>query len=105
MSVTMPIQFTSLKNTEASEELRHFTTEKLEKLKKFVSKFTSIHIIFHVDKLRHIAEAKIHAPNLPKNGIFAEAESEDMYKTVDLLIDKLISQMAKYKEKATDHIG
>ena len=43
-----------------------------------------LHITFHVDKLRHIAEAKIHAPNLPKNGIFAEAESEDMYKTVDL---------------------
>lgn len=99
MSV-MPIQFTSLKKTEASEHLRQFTTEKLEKLKKFVSKFTSIHITFHVDKLRHIAEAKIHAPNLPKNGVYAEAESEDMYKTVDLLIDKLVSQMAKYKEKA-----
>lgn len=94
-----PIQFTSLK-TEASDQLRQFTSEKFIRLNKFASNITSIHVTFNVDKLRHIAEANVH---VPKTEIHAKAESDDMYKTVDILVDKLLRQLAKYKEKITDH--
>jgi len=94
-----PIQFTSLK-TEASDQLRKFTSEKFIRLNKFASNITSIQVTFNVDKLRHIAEANLH---VPKTEIHAKAESDDMYKTVDILVDKLMRQLAKYKEKITDH--
>jgi putative sigma-54 modulation protein len=96
---TIPIQFTSLK-TETSEQLRKFTSEKFVRLNKFAASITSIHITFIVDKLRHIAEANVH---VPKTNIHARAESEDMYKTIDFLVDKLLTQLAKYKEKVTEH--
>ncbi len=97
--MALPIQFTSLK-TENSEQLRKFTTEKFTRLSKFAANITSIHVTFSVDKLRHIAEASVH---VPKTEIHARAESEDMYKTIDFLVDKLMRQLAKYKEKVTDH--
>jgi putative sigma-54 modulation protein len=97
--MAIPIQFTGLK-TEATDALRKFTEEKFSRLQKYAAKITSIHVIFSVDKMRHIAEANVH---VPKTEINAKAESEDMYKTVDVLVDKLIRQLAKYKEKVTDH--
>ena len=97
--MALPIQFTSLK-TENSEQLRKFTTEKFSRLNKFAAKITSVHVTFSVDKLRHIAEASLH---VPKSEIHARAESEDMYKTIDLLVDKLMRQLAKHKEKLADH--
>lgn len=96
---SLSIQFTGI-NTEATEALRNFTTEKFERLHKFAPTITSVHVIFNVDKLRHIAEANIH---IPKNEVHAKAESDDMYKTIDELVDKLSRQLLKLKEKATDH--
>jgi putative sigma-54 modulation protein len=99
--MSTPIQFTGLLKIKGSDQLRTLTTEKFSRLYKLASNITSIHVTFNVDKLRHIAEASIHIPKLEI--IHAKAESEDMYKTVDLLINKLIRQLAKFKEKATDH--
>ncbi len=97
--MAIPIRFTCLK-TEATEALRKFTEDKFSRLQKYAANITNIHVIFSVDKLRHIAEANIHAP---KTEINAKAESDDMYKTVDVLVDKLSRQLAKHKEKITDH--
>lgn len=97
--MSIPIQFTNLSN-ETSEQLETFTTEKFSRIQKLASNITSIHVTFNVKKLRHIAEADIH---VPKSNIHAKAESEDMYKTVDALVDKLSRQLKKHKEKMTDH--
>nr|WP_304986084.1 ribosome-associated translation inhibitor RaiA [Coxiella-like endosymbiont] len=59
-----------------------------------------MHVTFHVNKIRQIADANL---QLPGSKINAQAESEDMYKTVDLLIQKLQIQLAKYKAKKGDH--
>ena len=61
---------------------------------------TSIHIIFQVNKIRQIADAIVHVPG---NTIKAQAESDDMYKTLDLLMEKLATQLMKYKERITEH--
>lgn len=94
------IQFTGLK-TEVTDALRQFTTEKFTKLHKLAPNLTNVHVTFSVDKLRHKAEATLHVPKLPV--VHAQAESEDMYKTVDLLVDKVTRQLARHKEKTTDH--
>lgn len=97
--MTAPIQFTNLTN-EVSEQLETFTTEKFSRLQKLAANITSIHVTFNVVKLRHIAEADIH---IPRSNIHAKAESDDMYKTVDALVDKLTKQLKKHKEKISDH--
>ncbi len=95
----MTIQFTGL-NQEMSDALREYTQDKFSRLKKLATNITSIHVTFEVDKFRHIAEASI---RVPKNEFHAKAESEDMYKSIDVLADKLFHQLSKHKEKVTEH--
>lgn len=93
----MAIQITC-HNTEATEALRDVTNQKFAKLYKIVSSITSIHVIFKVDKNTHSAEATI---SVPGKQIVAHSDSENMYKTIDLLVDKLSRQLTSYKEKTS----
>ena len=95
----MQINYTGL-NMEVTAALKTFTTNKLEKLSRYADKISDIHVTFDVDKLRQIAEAKIMVPGTE---IHARSESENMYKTVDILIDKLKRQLDKYKNKLVEH--
>lgn len=87
-------------NIELTPALREFTEKKFERLKAYQESITSTHVTFNVDKLNQIAEAQIHVPG---QMIVAKAESESMYAAIDALIDKLVRQLKKYKEKHTDH--
>lgn len=98
--MSIVIQFTN-RNGVSSETLMQKTTEKFQHLYKFAPNITKIHVIFNTDHLEHIAEAEIHIPKTKL--IYAEAKSEDMYKSVDFLLDKLVKQLTKHKEKMTDH--
>ena len=80
--------------------LRAFTEEKFGKLERHSDHITAIHVVFDVEKLRQIAEATI---LVAKGELHASSESEDMYSTIDLLIDKLDRQLIKHKEKMHNH--
>lgn len=97
MAVT--IQFTN-RNGAGSEPLMQLTTEKFERLYKFASNITKIHVTFSTDNLLHVAEAELHIPKMKP--VFAEAKTEDMYKSVDFLVDKLLKQLSKHKDKNED---
>jgi putative sigma-54 modulation protein len=90
------IQFTG-HGIEITQVLRDFVNDKFERVTKHAQQIISIHVILNVEKLRQIAEAKIH---IPHNDIYAQAESEDMYKTIDLLVDKIVRQLEKHRGKA-----
>jgi putative sigma-54 modulation protein len=98
--MTVPIQFTN-RNGAGSEVLIEKTKEKFERLYKFAPNITKIHVIFNTDALEHIAEAEIHLPKMKP--VYAEGRSEDMYKSVDFLIDKLTTQLAKHKDRLSEH--
>ncbi len=95
----MQTQFTG-HNVEVTDALREFTEKKLQRLIKHADNITNIHIIFDIDNLTQIAEAKILVPG---NTIHAKATSENMYNSIDALVDKCIRQLDKYKEKQREH--
>ena len=95
----MQIQLTGHK-MDITPALREFAQDKLEKLTKFHDRITQIHVTFDVEKLRQIAEATLH---IPGSECHARAESENMYKTIDQLIDKLVKQLRRHKEKVGGH--
>ncbi|MCL5260112.1 MAG: ribosome-associated translation inhibitor RaiA [Gammaproteobacteria bacterium] len=92
----VPIQFSG-RNIEITPILRDFVNSKFVRIQKHADRITSIHVYCNVDKLSQIAEGKIH---LPGTEIYASAQSEDMYKTIDLLVDKLVRQLDKHKGKS-----
>lgn len=80
--------------------LRAFTEEKFDRLERHFDQITAINVVFDVEKLRQIVEATI---IVPKGELHASSESEDMYASIDLLVDKLNKQLVKHKEKILEH--
>lgn len=91
----MQIEMTG-QGTSISPALRELTEKKLMRLCSHYSTIDHVKITFSVEKIRQDAHAHV---TLPGATIDASAESDDMYTTVDLLIRKLVPQLAKYKEK------
>jgi len=87
-------------HVDITDSLRDYVTTKLEKLERHFDQVTNVHVILGVEKLRQKAEAQI---NIKGNQLFAESVNEDMYASIDNMIDKLDRQVRKHKEKITDH--
>jgi putative sigma-54 modulation protein len=94
----MQLHFTG-RNVEVTPALKTFTTEKLERLKKRAANITNINVTFHIENVTHIAEANLHVDGIE---LHASANGSDMYSAIDMLVDKLLTQLTKHKEK-TDH--
>lgn len=92
----------SFKKMEHSDALRSYMTEKLEKVLKPLSEPVNAHVVLHVEKYRHIAKVTVSA-----NGIIIKGKEEtnDMYSSVDLVLDKLDRQVRKYRDKIISHAG
>ncbi|MBU4200881.1 MAG: ribosome-associated translation inhibitor RaiA [Verrucomicrobia bacterium] len=61
------------------------------------------HVVLDTQKFRHIVEVTIQA----KNHVRLEAQdvSDDMYKSIDQVVDKVDRQLRKSREKRTNHKG
>ena len=80
--------------------LRSYVHEKFARLERHFDHITNIHVILTVEKARQQAEATIH---VNRGKLFANAEHDDMYAAIDMLIDKLDRQVIKHKEKLSNH--
>lgn len=83
-----------------TDAIRTYTEQKFHKLSRHFDQVININVVLSVEKSRQKAEA-----NLTVSGthLHANAETNDMYATIDALIDKLDRQILKYKEKMRDH--
>ena len=80
--------------------IKLFVHEKFERLERHFDHITNIHVILTVEKERQKAEATIH---VNRGNLFAEAQHEDMYAAIDILLDKLDRQVIKHKEKRSSY--
>ncbi len=83
-----------------TEPLRDYVTEKLAKLERHFDNITNAHVVLNVEKLRHIAEARVLVSGAE---LVANSENDNMYAAIDSLIDKLDRQVLKHKEKLQKH--
>ncbi|HDQ40267.1 MAG TPA: ribosome-associated translation inhibitor RaiA [Desulfonatronum sp.] len=97
----MEIKFT-FKNFEPSKHLKGYAQERFEKIAKYLPQEaqSELSVNLSVEKYRHMAEIILVGKDLH---ISANAESEDMYSTIDLVLDKLEAQVRKSREKGKDH--
>ena len=88
----------AFKNFEPSEHLKKYARRRFEKLSRFLPKSENVEVAvtMAVDKFRHKAEVQLAGDSL---NLSAEEQSEDMYATVDLVLDKLETQIKKHAEK------
>ncbi|MBX7144538.1 MAG: ribosome-associated translation inhibitor RaiA [Oligoflexia bacterium] len=91
----------TFRGLDATDALRKYATEKLSHcVSKFLHQNAEGHLVLKVEKSRQIAELSMHANGTHFNG---SEESEDLYKTLDLLADSISQQLRKHKEKLKSH--
>lgn len=83
-------------NVDITPAMKTFTEDKLQKLTTHVEKVSNVRVIFKLDKHEHIVEGTAHVPG---KSLHAKAKSENMYSAIDALVDKLMTQLDKYKGK------
>ncbi len=91
----MKIIFTG-KNMEVTEALKNVTRKKLGKLDKYFEKDVEADVTFSIERNRQITEVTI---NLPGTILRAEEATDDMYVTIDKVVDILERQIRKHKTK------
>jgi len=84
------------KNIEITDSLRNVATKKLGKLDKYFQKDIEGNVTFSCEKNRKIIEVTI---NLPGTILRAEESTDDMYASIDKVVDVLERQIRKYKTK------
>lgn len=85
---------------ELTESIHDYIEQKFNKLDRHSDQLTKVHVVVNVEKLHHLAEATAHVTGAE---LFANADAEDLYAAIDLLVDRLDRQLIKHKEKTTAH--
>jgi len=91
----------SFRHMEPSDTLRDYADEKIRRvIRKHIRDDFDAQITLGVEKSRHIASL-----HLVYKGISVKCEesSDDMYKSIDLALDKFERQIRRYKDKIRTH--
>lgn len=86
----------TFRHVESTESLKEYAEEKLSKMDKYFDYPIEAHVVLAVEKFRRIADV-----NLNVNGtvIKAEEETEDMYSSIDQVMDKIEIQVKRLRDK------
>jgi putative sigma-54 modulation protein len=94
---------TTFRHMDASQAVREYAAEKLDKIRKYFSKEPiSAHATFAVERgFHHVADLNITLPS----GIVINAKetTEDMYSSIDLAAARIERQVRRWKDKIRDH--
>jgi putative sigma-54 modulation protein len=91
----------SFKNMESSPSLREYAVDKLENIVgKYVRGKVDGSVVLSVEKHRHIANFTLGIKDLTVKG---KDESQDMYSSIDLALEKIEKQLRRHKDRIRDH--
>lgn len=85
---------------EVTEALNNYAIGKFERVTRVFDQLHDVSIVLGVEKLLHKAEVTM---QLSGKTLHADATATDMYAAIDVLVDKVETQLRKHKEKLTDH--
>jgi len=90
----------TFKHLEPSEAIRTFAEEKVQKIKKYIDTPVEANVVLSVQKFRHIAEVNFMVNGFAISGTEA---TEDMYSSIDKVMDKIERQLRRHKTRLKKH--
>ncbi|HEY3431006.1 MAG TPA: ribosome-associated translation inhibitor RaiA [Rhodocyclaceae bacterium] len=87
-------------HVEVTPAIREYVSQKVDRVIRHFDHVTSTHVILSVDKQKQKAEITLHVKG---KDIHADAIDDNLYASIDAMVDKLDRQVVKHKEKVTDH--
>src|SRR5215469_2001837 len=95
-----PIQVTG-RHVSVTEAMKEYCRRRLACLHLDYPKIIEVQVILDVEKYRHTADVILHCSN--HITLEASTESDDMYASIDQVVDKIARQMRKYKTRLMRH--
>ena len=92
----------TFKKLDPSDALKSYVQKKVDRFDKMLDSPAEANVVLSVEKIRHIAEITLTCDRLK---IHAKEESENMYSSIDTLMDKIKIQIKKNKEKVRRHMS
>ncbi len=86
----------TFKNIEPSETLKEYVEKRLGKLDKLLDKPTEARVVFSTEKTDHIVDINLRSSKL---NIQAKERNDNMNAAVDVVVDKIKSQLNKFRKK------
>jgi putative sigma-54 modulation protein len=82
-----------------SDDMRAYAEEKMHKAETFYDRIIEGHMILSAEKHRRIAEVTL---NAKRAKFYAQDETEDLYASIDGVMEKIDTQIRRHKEKLRD---
>lgn len=90
------------RHVELTEPLKDYVNDKLQHLKHSFDHVVDVHVVLSVEKFRHRCEVNMQTSGI---NIHGSHETEDMYASIDGVVDKLNRQLKRYRAKLRRHQG
>jgi putative sigma-54 modulation protein len=90
------------RHVELTDPLKEYVNDKLQHLKHSFDHVVDVHVVLSVEKFRQRCEINMQASGI---NIHARHETEDMYASIDGVVDKLNRQLKRYRSKLQRHQG
>ncbi len=87
-------------NIEVTAALRQHVEDKIEKFPRLFANLTSLNVVLSVERHEHKADGTLGASGKVLHAVDVK---EDMYAAIDGMVEKLVVQLRKHKEKLKDH--
>jgi len=87
-------------HVEVTEAMRQYVAAKMDRVTRHFDNVIDVNVILSVQKLMQKAEVTVHVRG---KDIHVECIDENMYASIDSLVDKLDRQILKYKDKTFAH--
>jgi len=88
------------RHIELTPPLKQYVMDKLQHLKHSFDRVVDVHAVLSVEKFRQRCEITIHANGITIHG---SHETEDMYASIDGVVDKLNRQLKRYRAKLHEY--
>lgn len=88
------------RNVQVTDSMRDYAIEKLAKLDKFGTRIIDIFVTMDIQRFEHMVDIVV---KLNQIKIKSSATTEDMYASIDKAVDKIQTQLRKYKQRIQDH--
>ena len=91
----------TFRHMDATEALKNYAREKLERIKKYFPDPMSVHVVMSTVRYNHRVDVNV----LLHNGfqIAGRESTENMYSSIDLVVAKIERQVRRYKDKLRSH--
>lgn len=98
----MAIEITG-RHVDVTDSMRDYADKRLSKLVDEFQKVDKVHVILDVQKYVHSAEVIVHMRRQVQ--VEAKASSENMYASIDEVVDKVEKQLRRSMDKRHEHKG